>query len=347
METLNAEVLNIEELKGTSEFIVQPIEVPEINTNLEDVEIWVKGLADSISKQVVTIDNLEINQETSRKASKLIKQLNDSRLEVKRIYDKPIKELKEQVDKILEPLEKAKANIDSQIEVFVLEQQEEKRVKVNELLSDVFKDYDLLDKFKLKFEFDERWIKNKSMTNTTIIKEATEQLEKLKQENNTYVSNVEVIKQLVDKKNEDLDIKLEANNYLSLFEKDVYTIVELMNLIEEDFKRNNNQSEALKNKVIEEQKAKSNLEIEKLRQEQPVVELVEDNKDDVKDSIEYLNKTLENDNLEYPQALYNVNFQGTIKEVTEIIDFLKENGYNYTIKNKALKMNENSNWEVK
>lgn len=347
METLNAEVLNIEELKGTSEFIVQPIEVPEINTNLEDVEIWVKGLADSISKQVVTIDNLEINQETSRKASKLIKQLNDSRLEVKRTYDKPIKELKEQVDKILEPLEKAKANIDSQIEVFVLEQQEEKRVKVNELLSDVFKDYDLLDKFKLKFEFDERWIKNKSMTNTTIIKEATEQLEKLKQENNTYVSNVEVIKQLVDKKNEDLDIKLEANNYLSLFEKDVYTIVELMNLIEEDFKRNNNQSEALKNKVIEEQKAKSNLEIEKLRQEQPVVELVEDNKDDVKDSIEYLNKTLENDNLEYPQALYNVNFQGTIKEVTEIIDFLKENGYNYTIKNKALKMNENSNWEVK
>lgn len=336
METLNAEVLNIEELQGTNEFIVQPIKLPEISTNLKDVEVWVNGLTNTISKQVVTIDNLEANQETSKKADKLIKQLNEERLKIKRVYEEPIKDLKDQVDNILKPLNEAKYHIDKQIEVFTTAQMEEKRIQVNELLTTIFKNFDLLYKFQSQFIFDERWIKNKSMTDATIKKEATEQLNKLKQENDTYVSNVEVIKQLVIKKNEELDVKLDDKGYLNMYEKDVYTIVELMSLIEEDFKRNKEQSETLKNQVIEEQKAKSDIIIEDLKQQQQSKnEVVEDV---VNDQV---------DNLTYPQALYNVNFQGTVKEVTEIINFLKENGHNYTIRNKALKMNKDSKWEVK
>ncbi|MBA1394356.1 DUF1351 domain-containing protein, partial [Lactobacillus sp. XV13L] len=127
---------------------------------------------------VVTEDNLKSVKQTKTALNKLKQQLDDKRKKVKREYDLPYKEFKQDVDGLINQVNQVFEPIDKGIKELEAKQREERKQHVLELINE------MAGKYGVKPEdvpFDEKWA-NKSLSEIQRTRDIADALKTLKHE---------------------------------------------------------------------------------------------------------------------------------------------------------------------
>lgn len=214
----------------TSVDLVADVEsVGLIKSNIADVKRWLSGAIQKYENYVVTDDTLKTSEKDYQTLNKLTKTIDDKRKAIKKKMEEPIKAMESDFKECIGLIAPIMSNIKEQLDVYEDKRKQEKREYINEMLKSKFKD--LMPKFVARFEFDEKWL-NKTKKNGDIEKEATYQIEEIREAQRRYLNDLDGIANLVEAENKDLAIKLDLKKYL-----DRYEIVESFSAVLNEIKK--------------------------------------------------------------------------------------------------------------
>ena len=151
--------------------IVLP-EIPEVSHNLDVVKQYAQDLKDFWQPVVFTSEQVDKAKEVKASINKLVKKVGDLRKETVKEYKKPIDDFEKTAKETEAILKEASEVLNNKINVFVEQEQNEKREKINSLITDYLKDTDI------EFEeivWDNRWF-NKTYKMSQIEEDVTNEI---------------------------------------------------------------------------------------------------------------------------------------------------------------------------
>ena len=152
--------------------VIELPEIPEVKHNLDVVKQYAQDLKDFWQPVVFTSEQVDKAKEVKASINKLVKKVGDLRKETVKEYKKPIDDFEKTAKETEAILKEASEVLSNKINVFVEQEQNEKKVQINNLITDYIKDTGV------KFEeivWDNRWF-NKTYKLSQIEEDVTNQI---------------------------------------------------------------------------------------------------------------------------------------------------------------------------
>lgn len=138
----------------------------KIDMNFEELKAWITEKADLYSAMVYTDEQVKQAKADLADLRRLRKAMNDERIRREKEYMQPFKELKSQIDVLIDIIDKPIMQIDGYVKASDEKEKEEKRAKIAEYFDKV-NPYEWLT---LEVIFDKSWL-NKTVKSSQIAKE--------------------------------------------------------------------------------------------------------------------------------------------------------------------------------
>lgn len=152
--------------------VIELPEIPEVKHNLDVVKQYAQDLKDFWQPVIFTSEQVDKAKEVKASINKLVKKVGDLRKETVKEYKKPIDDFEKTAKETEAILKEASEVLNNKINVFVEQEQNEKREEINNLITDYIKDTGV------KFEeivWDNRWF-NKTYKLSQIEEDVTNQI---------------------------------------------------------------------------------------------------------------------------------------------------------------------------
>jgi len=352
------------------ELEVKQILSPVINSNFDLVKV---ELTESIKKYknlIVTSEGLKGAKADQVTLSKMEKKIDDYRKLVKKEVEKPIKEFEGKCKELIGLVSEARVPLKASIEVFDEAEREKKRLVATEYINKTIVDLLLNDKHSVQLIIQDDYT-NVAMT----AKKIKEDIEKrgllLQQAQQQEAENLQIIKDTIENVNRGIDAKILLEDFQEQIDRDieVRTILFNINIRAERIKGNELKAVADKaakaEREVQERIAKAEREavikaqnldrIEReLKEEKEEterlrlkaiedVEIAERNKATEKLEQEAkLREMARNINVEAKETpiekmyFFESRIEGTLQQIKDLSQFLKDNNYKYEATNKGL-----------
>lgn len=187
--------------------VIELPEIPEVKHNLDVVKQYAQDLKDFWQPVIFTSEQVDKAKEVKAGINKLVKKVGDLRKETVKEYKKPIDDFEKTAKETEAILKEASEVLNNKINVFVEQEQNEKREEINNLITDYIKDTGV------KFEeivWDNRWF-NKTYKLSQIEEDVTNQ-----------INNILTVKETKKLAKENLRLKLEQLDPGHLLTHEVY-----------------------------------------------------------------------------------------------------------------------------
>lgn len=187
--------------------VIELPEIPEVTHNLDVVKQYAQDLKDFWQPVIFTSEQVDKAKEVKAGINKLVKKVGDLRKETVKEYKKPIDDFEKTAKETEAILKEASEVLNNKINVFVEQEQNEKREEINNLITDYIKDTGV------KFEeivWDNRWF-NKTYKLSQIEEDVTNQ-----------VNNILTVKETKRLLKDNLRLKLEQLDPGHLLTHEVY-----------------------------------------------------------------------------------------------------------------------------
>lgn len=187
--------------------VIELPEIPEVKHNLDVVKQYAQDLKDFWQPVIFTSEQVDKAKEVKAGINKLVKKVGDLRKETVKEYKKPIDDFERTAKETEAILKEASEVLNNKINVFVEQEQNEKREEINKLITDYLKDTGV------KFEeivWDNRWF-NKTYKLSQIEEDVTNQ-----------INNILTVKETKKLAKENLRLKLEQLDPGHLLTHEVY-----------------------------------------------------------------------------------------------------------------------------
>lgn len=217
--------------------VIELPEIPEVKHNLDVVKQYAQDLKDFWQPVIFTSEQVDKAKEVKASINKLVKKVGDLRKETVKEYKKPIDDFEKTAKETEAILKEASEVLNNKINVFVEQEQNEKREEINNLITDYIKDTGV------KFEeivWDNRWL-NKTYKMSQIEEDVTNQI-------NNILNTKETKRLLKDS----LRLRLEQLDPGHLLNHEVYvTKLDYVDNVDLVFASATNDFEELKRSIIE------------------------------------------------------------------------------------------------
>ncbi|MBD7914524.1 DUF1351 domain-containing protein [Clostridium sp. Sa3CUN1] len=300
-----------------------------VNVNFEEVKASLVENLEKYKGIVVTDDNLKDCKDIQKGLSKLKKDIDSNRKEIKKQLEAPIKNFEGQCKELVCLISEVDAPIKEGIAIFDEMKREEKREYAREIIKDALVKYPLDDKYSNSLTVLDKY--TLVATSKKAIKEdifnRAEGLYKIQEdEKRVYQENLVIIKETIDQANLNLISKLNADIYIKKLEEGMnptYIIREI-----NDTASNLREAEERAAKIAE----------EKAKREQEQLEKKGDIKEEPKEEANSSKGTLENIKKDDTQLFQvKIEFELTLNEAIKLNKFLESNNIKFnTISKKKL-----------
>lgn len=300
-----------------------------VNVNFEEVKASLVENLEKYKGIVVTDDNLKDCKDIQKGLSKLKKDIDSNRKEIKKQLEAPIKNFEGQCKELVCLISEVDAPIKEGIAIFDEMKREEKREYAREIIKDALVKYPLDDKYSNSLTVLDKY--TLVATSKKAIKEdifnRAEGLYKIQEdEKRVYKENLVIIKETIDQANLNLISKLNADIYIKKLEEGMnptYIIREI-----NDTASNLREAEERAAKIAE----------EKAKREQEQLEKKGDIKEEPKEEANSSKGTLENVKKDDTQLFQvKIEFELTLNEAIKLNKFLESNNIKFnTISKKKL-----------
>ena len=116
--------------------VIELPEIPEVAHNLDVVKQYAQDLKDFWQPVVFTSEQVDKAKEVKASINKLVKKVGDLRKETVKEYKKPIDDFEKTAKETEAILKEASEVLNNKINVFVEQEQNEKREEINNLITD-------------------------------------------------------------------------------------------------------------------------------------------------------------------------------------------------------------------
>lgn len=239
------------------EFEIKNLVPAKIESNIEEVEIYMTAVKEKYNGWIVTEDGIDFAKKERTKLNKLEKTISEER---KRIQ----KEANANIEKLIEKLKSAEKdtkalsdNIKEQIDIFKEKEYQEKLKEIGKIKEKIFSENKLLEQW---FTVNEDW-KNKTMTLKKIEEEIKEQFEKLNKRYGFIKGQIEVVNEEIENKIKFEDVQFLMN---AEFDEIMKTLVNKKNEIKTTEENMKKKAEEEKQRALEEAEREKQQELKEL-----------------------------------------------------------------------------------
>lgn len=212
--------------------VIELPEIPEVTHNLDVVKQYAQDLKDFWQPVVFTSEQVDKAKEVKASINKLVKKVGDLRKETVKEYKKPIDDFEKTAKETEAILKEASEVLNNKINVFVEQEQEEKRENILRLINGILDDSKtgITDD---EIVYDPRWL-NK-----------TYKMSQIEEDVKNQINNILTVKETKKLAKENLRLKLEQLDPGHLLTHEVYlTKLDYVNNVDmvfasalEDFKK--------------------------------------------------------------------------------------------------------------
>lgn len=187
--------------------VIELPEIPEVKHNLDVVKQYAQDLKDFWQPVVFTSEQVDKAKEVKASINKLVKKVGDLRKETVKEYKKPIDDFEKTAKETEAILKEASEVLNNKINVFVEQEQNEKKVQIEIIIIERTKHNADLVK---AIQFDPRWL-NK-----------TYKLSDIKKDIDAQINNILTVKETKKLAKENLRLKLEQLDPRHILTHEVY-----------------------------------------------------------------------------------------------------------------------------
>lgn len=252
------------------EIISKVAELPKIEFNFEELKSELKKQLESYKNIVVAEEVLGDCKRCQKDLASLRTKVDVYRKETKKELSKPITLFEEQCKELIALIEEVEKPIKEGIAEFDNRKKEEKRLKAEEIITELFDEYGLGSKYREKIEF------NKSWTNLTArVSEVREEIEKqvkaIKEEIDRKMADKKIVEETIKRENKGLKTPFSFADFEFVFNSndlnttltEIYSAVERRKVIESVLEESDEENKTLDKpeERKESQKAEENKDI--------------------------------------------------------------------------------------
>lgn len=296
-------------------------QLPVISMNFDDVKASLLETTERYKNIIVTEEGLKDCKATQKELAGVRNKLDAYRKDVKKEMEKPIKEFEGQCKELIKLIADAEQPIKEGISVFDNMKREQKRVKAQEIIANTVINIGLDKKYADQLTVLDKYL-NLSGTQKSVVDDIEQRASMLKQQQNMEKAKLEMIKATIETTIENVNKTIKTPLKAEDFNRFIETGWDTKRIIREIHDRADLVREAEKPKeepkVIEEVKPL----------EREVVQMPVDLNVDSKPAEEIE---------EEPVFFVDVYVEHNYKMIQALSQFLKDNGYNYEVKEKGKK----------
>ena len=219
--------------------VIELPEIPEVTHNLDVVRQYAQDLKDFWQPVVFTSEQVDKAKEVKASINKLVKKVGDLRKETVKEYKKPIDDFERTAKETEAILKEASEVLNNKINVFVEQEQEEKRENILRLINGILDDSKtgITDD---EIVYDPRWL-NK-----------TYKMSQIEEDVKNQINSILTVKETKKLAKENLRLKLEQLDPGHLLNHEVYvTKLDYVDNVDLVFASATNDFEELKRSIIE------------------------------------------------------------------------------------------------
>ena len=219
--------------------VIELPEIPEVKHNLDVVRQYAQDLKDFWQPVVFTSEQVDKAKEVKASINKLVKKVGDLRKETVKEYKKPIDDFEKTAKETEAILKEASEVLNNKINVFVEQEQEEKRENILRLINGILDDSKtgITDD---EIVYDPRWL-NK-----------TYKMSQIEEDVKNQINNILTVKETKRLLKDNLRLKLEQLDPGHLLNHEVYvTKLDYVDNVDLVFASATNDFEELKRSIIE------------------------------------------------------------------------------------------------
>lgn len=164
-------------------------ESAKIGFEFPKIKAKVSEIKDEYTNYKVTPDNIKGAKATRARLNQLSKDLNDRKIAIVKVVDRPVNEFKQQIKDLTNDIGQATDHIDKQVKDFEENAKEERRKSLNLKLQKLCEKAGVDSE---DIEFNPKWL-NKTASYTVFETEVNNQIQALLKEQKQYAENVKVI----------------------------------------------------------------------------------------------------------------------------------------------------------
>lgn len=300
-----------------------------VNVNFEEVKTSLIENLEKYKGIVVTDDNLKDCKDIQKSLSKLKKDIDSNRKEVKKLLEVPIKNFDGQCKELVSLISEVDTPIKEGIAIFDEKKREEKREYAREIIKEALTEYPLDEKYSNSLTVLDKYTlvaTSKKGIKEDIFNRAKEIYKVQEDEKRIYKENLAIIKETVAQANLNIISKLDIDIYIKKLEEGMnptYIIREI-----NDKASNIREAEERAAKIAE----------EKVKREQEKSEKKDIIKEESKEEVNISEVSLNNVKKDDTQLFQvKIEFELTLNEAIKLNNFLESNNIKFnTISKKKL-----------
>lgn len=248
------------------EIISKIAELPKIEFNFEELKSELKKQLESYKNIVVAEEVLGDCKRCQKDLASLRTKVDVYRKETKKELSKSITLFEEQCKELIALIEEVEKPIKEGIAEFDNRKKEEKRIKAEEIITELFDEYGLGNKYREKIEFNKSWT-NLTAKASDVREEVERQVKAIKEEIDRKMADKKIVEETIRRENKGLKTPFSFADFEFVFNSndlnttltEIYGAVERRkvaeSVIEESFEENNEENKTL-NKPEEKQESK-------------------------------------------------------------------------------------------
>lgn len=169
------------------------------------------------SSLVVTDDTLAGCKNAKKELASLRNRLEELRKEKKRELEKPVKEFDTKCKKLQDQITKVETPLSNALAVYDEKERQKKRDFAQKQIDAAVENYGLRPEYAAKMVIKNEFL-NVTTTQKSVKADVIAQAEALQKEQSNHDASIDMIRQVVEKENERLSVKLDAEDMVSQFE---------------------------------------------------------------------------------------------------------------------------------
>ena len=311
-------------------------QLPVVTMNFEEVKASLIETTEKYKNFIVTEEGLKDCKATQKELAGVRNKIDTYRKEIKKEMEQPIKAFEVQCKELIGLIADAEQPIKDGISVFDDKKREEKRVKAEELIAKAIAEYELNEEYAKQLTVLDKYM-NLSGTNKVHVEDIEVRALSLQKEQLADAEREQIVTDTIENVNKNIDAKLCVEDFQNLLDTKASTVK-----IIQDINARADRIKASEEKAIEDRKAKAEKEVleriaaaerevlakaaaekvEPTPRREPVVVQPEPRQvpEPVNEPIRYV----------------EMNVKGTRSNLMALSNFLKTNGYEYSVMNQGL-----------
>lgn len=313
-------------------------QLPVVTMNFEEVKTSLIETTEKYKNFIVTEEGLKDCKATQKELAGVRNKIDTYRKEIKKEMEQPIKAFEVQCKELIGLIADAEQPIKDGILVFDDKKREEKRLKAEELIVQAVAEYGLNEEYAKQLTVLDKYM-NLSGTNKAVVEDIEVRALSLQKEQLADIERVQIVIDTIENVNKNIDAKLCVEDFQNLLDTKASTVK-----IIQDINARAERIKASEEKAIADRKAKAEKEVlERIAAaEREVLAKVAAEKVEpiqVKEPVIVQpepSQLPQSEPVNEPIRYVEMNVKGTRGNLMALSNFLKTNGYEYSVMNQGL-----------